>query len=243
MGRGSRDSHCSAHPLSRRADGGPLTGAIAQAWSIRLSTGRMRGRTPLASLTKSFVSLRRARGVGSPRAGGAAKVVEESAASPGLLSRPRRADPALSSNRPSRSAFQFSALRRAQSFRASEASRGICTSGSTNSYRSKEQGRVVAQLVERVKSLTVHSSVTGPKDRGLSNHEAASSNLAGSSSQISARMGIGRALPGTVAQQRTTEHRVAAPRPIARRGPDGAEHRRRDAGATPAGPGTIFYTV
>ena len=86
-------------------------------------------------------------------------------------------------------------------------------------------------------------SLTGPKDGGLSNHEAASSNLAGSSTPFSARMGIGRAPPGTVAQQRTTEHGVAAPGPIARRGPDGAGHRRRDAGATPAGPGTIRNTM
>src|SRR5688500_18547259 len=52
-------------------------------------------------------------------------------------------------------------------------------------------------------------------------------------------MGVGRAPPDTVAQQRITELGVAAPDPFARRGPDGADTRRRDAGATPADPGTI----
>jgi hypothetical protein len=74
----------------------------------------------------------------------------------------------------------------------------------------------VAQLVEQVNALTVHLPVTGPKDRGLSNHEAASSNLAGSSTPFSARMGIGRAPPGTVAQQRLTEHGVAVSSPMVR---------------------------
>ena len=50
----------------------------------------------------------------------------------------------------------------------------------------------------------------GPKDRGLSNLQDASSILAGSSCFFQARMGVGRAPPGTVAQQRCTEHGVAA---------------------------------
>ena len=45
---------------------------------------------------------------------------------------------------------------------------------------------------------------------------------------------------GTVAQERTTEHGVAVPRPMVRRGRGGAETRRRDAGANPAGPGTLW---
>ena len=225
MGRGSRDSHCSAHPLSR-----PCRRRTTH-WG-HSSTDRASGCRPEGC----GFELRWPRSRSRSSASGARAVSAHLA--PEVRRRswkkgPRHPvcyldrDEQIRPFRPialrdQRSNFQHFARIRIES---------------------RHQGRVVAQLAERVKSLTVHLSVTGPKDRGLSNHEAASSNLAGSSSQISARMGIGRALPGTVAQQRTTEHRVAASRPIARRGPDDAEHRRRDAGATPAGPGTIFYTV
>ena len=49
-------------------------------------------------------------------------------------------------------------------------------------------------------------------------------------------MGIRRAPPGTVAQ---SERGVATRDPFARRGPERADTRRRDAGINPAGPGTI----
>ena len=103
----------------------------------------------------------------------------------------------------------------------------------------RQTRRAVAQLGRAADLTNSLSVVTGRRYRGLSDLQAASSSLAGSSViHSSARMGVGRAPPGTVAQQRTTELGVAAPGPIARRGPDGADTRRRDAGATPAGPGT-----
>ena len=47
----SRDSHCSAHPLLRRAAGAPHTrGYSSTDKSIRLSTGEVRVRIPLVSL-------------------------------------------------------------------------------------------------------------------------------------------------------------------------------------------------
>lgn len=68
----SRDSHCSSHPLSRRAGGAPLTiqltinqrtnslllgGYSSIGQSIRLSTGRLRVRLPLASFTRFASSI------------------------------------------------------------------------------------------------------------------------------------------------------------------------------------------
>jgi hypothetical protein len=73
MGRGSRDSRCSAHPLLRRAGGAPqhrgyssmvrASGCRPEGCGFELRWPRSRNR---------FVVLRRARGVGSPRAGGVA---------------------------------------------------------------------------------------------------------------------------------------------------------------------------
>ena len=73
-------------------------------------------------------------------------------------------------------------------------------------------GRVVAQSVEQGDtSSPFPCPCTGPKDRGLPDFQDASSILADSSSFSQARMGVGRAPPVTVAQQRCTEHVVAAP--------------------------------
>ena len=54
--------------------------------------------------------------------------------------------------------------------------------------------------------------------------------------------GRGRAPPGTVAQQRSRARRCRTT-PNARRRPECAGGRRRDAGAIPAGPGSIFQHV
>src|SRR3982751_5222878 len=77
------------------------------------------------------------------------------------------------------------------------------------------RGRVVAQLVEREKSLAVPLPASaGRRHRGLSNLQVASSILAGSSDSVSGAHGRGRAPPGPVAQQRTTERGVAARIPM-----------------------------
>ena len=52
----SRDSHCSAHPLLRRAAGAPHTrGYSSTDKSIRLSTGEVRVRIPLVSLELTYM--------------------------------------------------------------------------------------------------------------------------------------------------------------------------------------------
>jgi hypothetical protein len=75
--------------------------------------------------------------------------------------------------------------------------------------------RVVAQLVragEVPRRFLVRA--TGRRHGGLSKLQDASSILAGSFHPVQARMGVGRAPPDTVAQQRITEHGVAAPAPM-----------------------------
>ena len=100
--------------------------------------------------------------------------------------------------------------------------------------------RAVAQLVrarESPRHLTCPRT-HGPTAPGLSNLVVAGSSPAGPfHPQFGAYGPLPRAT-GTRSSTSITERGVAARPPIARRGPDRADARHRDAGATPAGPGT-----
>src|SRR5215218_1276204 len=166
MGRGSRDSHCSAHPLSRpcrrrtthwgHSSTDRASGCRPEGCGFELRWPRSRSRSSASGARAVSAHL-----APEVRRRSWKKVPRHPVC---YLDRDEQIWPfrpiAL---RDQRSNFQHFARIRIES---------------------RHQGRVVAQLAERVKSLTVHLSVTGPKDRGLSNHEAASSNLAGSSTPI-----------------------------------------------------------
>ena len=214
MSRGERDSHCSAHPLSRRAAGAPH-------WHY--------GRTSLPSGARAVPH--------SPRAGGATRnqtrthaVVAQRNESTWLRTRGSgvRISPTALAAVDRRS--------NSESTSTADSERG---NGRIRSAEIHSSGRVVAQLGragEVPRRFLVRAS--GRRIEG---------------SRISrSRVRVSPALPvplgahgrwpratGSVAQQRSTEHGVAAPRPMVRRGRGGAETRRRDAGANPAGPGSL----
>jgi hypothetical protein len=196
----------------------PLLGAPA-------ASSRPR-RTTTLGLAQWFVVLRRARGVGSPRAGGVADRVR--------CWNDANADDGSDLTDSADLELRVQIPRLASCARDDHWREWLESSRAKSrdlhpplSSRGGQSGRV--RLTRSIRVRVVET----PRDAFTRRDTASPS---------SARMGECRAPPGTVAQQRFREHGVAARRPNARRGPDGADARHRDAGATPAGPGTTYNT-